>query len=335
MDDDVATGEDDTDWLKHQPITALGYSVACLGTNNPVAEEQLVTNVRTIVDTVSRMIDLSDLDGITIAVDYHGALANLDRGYPTDHLLTATTEGATGVAMSPLVKRDGALKTHIVLSASWTAALLDVTEPNHSIARMTLVHECVHVFEHSSFDKAFPGFLLKKAYTEVREWLVLETARACWAEYLACRFSAWARPEHLAFYEEVFCTALNDCDTKVQAAFIDYGVDQDPMKLAVAVGKAYSFLLKYGAYLVGHLAGTGQDLAAAPAATAALTGNSFAPYLAKLDSALAAIAAKLEAWDSIDEMWTPGELLMEILGYHDIHLSVDAIGHSAVDILPP
>jgi hypothetical protein len=335
MNDAQATDEDDADSLKEHPVTAVGYSVICQGISNPAAEERLVTYVRTVVDIFSQMIDLSDLDGITIAADYPAALANLDRGYPTNHVLTATTEGASGVAMSPLVKRNGTLKTHIVLDAAFMVALLDPAAPHHTIARMTLAHECVHVYEHSTFDKAFPGFLLQKTYTEVREWLVLETARACWAEYLACRFSAWARPEHLAFYEEVFCTALKDCDTKVEAAFADYGLDHDGMKLAVAVGKAYSFLLKYGAYLVGHLAGTEQELTAAPAAAAALAGHAFAPYVAKLDSALAAIAAKLKTWGSIEEMWPPGEILVEILAGHGIHFKEGADGQSSIVISIP
>jgi hypothetical protein len=162
MDGMVETDETDDDWLSQQPVTAVGYAVTCLGIGNPAIEDQLVTNVRTIVDIFSQAVDLSGLDGITIAADYRKALATLDRGYETDHVLTPTTEGATGVAMSPLVKRNGVLKTHIVLDAALMLALLDTAATYHSIARMTLVHECVHVYEHTSFNKAFPGFFLQK-----------------------------------------------------------------------------------------------------------------------------------------------------------------------------
>jgi hypothetical protein len=121
----------------------------------------------------------------------------------------------------------------------------------------------------------------------------------------------------------------------VEAAFAKYHVDREAMNLAIAVGRAYSFLLKYGAYLVGHLAGIEQDITGATGAAALLTNHSFAPFLAKLDAALAKIAANRDAWRSIDEIWTPGEILIEILATHGIYFVPTGHGQSGVIVSQP
>ncbi len=70
------------------------------------------------VNFFSRLYPLHDLDGITYARDYANTLATLDRGFETETTLTATSDSvALGVAMAPAVKRDGKLKTHVVISA--------------------------------------------------------------------------------------------------------------------------------------------------------------------------------------------------------------------------
>ena len=47
-------------------------------------------------------MNLEDLDGVTVAYDYAKALTEIDRGYETSHVLTASTEIAHGVAMALL-----------------------------------------------------------------------------------------------------------------------------------------------------------------------------------------------------------------------------------------
>ena len=64
-------------------------------------------------------LSLAGIDGVTIAYDYDSALAELDRGFGASRPSSRTSdEFAIGVAMCPLVKRDGKVLSHIVLSAA-------------------------------------------------------------------------------------------------------------------------------------------------------------------------------------------------------------------------
>ncbi|MGH6754239.1 MAG: hypothetical protein ACREDP_18950 [Bradyrhizobium sp.] len=81
--------------------------------------------VATYVRSLSRDIDMSALDGITVAADYAQALLELDRGYETRHKLTPSEGIALGVAMTPAVIRDGKVKSHILFNAGVLLPLED------------------------------------------------------------------------------------------------------------------------------------------------------------------------------------------------------------------
>jgi hypothetical protein len=69
-------------------------------------------------------LNLEGLEAITIADDYAGAAANVERGFETFQALTPTNdEFGTGLAMAVPVIRAGCLKTHIVLDSRIPRAL--------------------------------------------------------------------------------------------------------------------------------------------------------------------------------------------------------------------
>ncbi|MER8607341.1 hypothetical protein NKH48_27160 [Mesorhizobium sp. M1233] len=71
-----------------------------------------------LVREIGRYIDISTLDGITIAVDFDAALLELDRGIEGLRPEERTNdEGLIGVGKAVAVKRGGEIKTHIVLLA--------------------------------------------------------------------------------------------------------------------------------------------------------------------------------------------------------------------------
>ncbi|WP_316235302.1 MULTISPECIES: hypothetical protein [unclassified Bradyrhizobium] len=101
--------------------------------------------VATYVRTLSRYIDLTALDGITIAFDYPQALLDLDRGYETKHKLTPSEGIVLGVAMTPAVIRDGKIKSHMLFNAGVLLPLEDEQNEFYEQALHTLAHECAHV----------------------------------------------------------------------------------------------------------------------------------------------------------------------------------------------
>ena len=88
--------------------------------------------VATYVRALSRFIDLSALDGITVAFDYANELLLLDRGYVSKHKLTPSEDIVLGVAMTPAVIRDGKIKSHMLFHAGFLLPLENEHDPLYS-----------------------------------------------------------------------------------------------------------------------------------------------------------------------------------------------------------
>lgn len=148
--------------------------------------KEAIYKLHSVLSVISQSIDLTNLDGVTVAFDYDEALADLDRGYETTYKLTATKDVAIGVAMAPRVIRDGAIKTHLVLNANYALSILE--EPGEETeffwqSLHLVAHECAHVEVTSAFDTSFPGFLLKKAHSNILDNMRWQVILAAWDEY--------------------------------------------------------------------------------------------------------------------------------------------------------
>jgi len=129
-----------------RPQTApenISISLRCFDTEERA--RQFGNLIAMYVRELSRHIDLSSLDGITVAGDYNQALLDLDRGYVTSHKLTPSEELSFGVAMTPAVIRDGKVKSHIVINAGVVLPLENTNHEAFKLAFHTLAHECAHV----------------------------------------------------------------------------------------------------------------------------------------------------------------------------------------------
>ena len=145
--------------------------------------------LQVIVLETSRSMPLSTLDGITFASDYSTAVANLDRG---DAALSAaqSVPRTYGVAVAKAidVKRDGALKTHLVMAASIADLLLSQREEDQSMA----VHMVVSMLSCSAHVVLFESQLGKPstvALDRVNEFLYQAAAPAP-LRYFSAKHSA-------------------------------------------------------------------------------------------------------------------------------------------------
>ena len=100
--------------------TDLGLTVK--GFENEEGARELGHAVLDAIMLFGRFMDLSALDGVTVAIDYDQALSDLDRGLPGLRPLTrSNTAEMQGVAMSPAVMRDGQVKTHLVFNPAYSS----------------------------------------------------------------------------------------------------------------------------------------------------------------------------------------------------------------------
>ncbi|WP_298034733.1 hypothetical protein [uncultured Desulfovibrio sp.] len=218
------------------------------------------------VRNISRIINLSRLDGITFASDYDNALLQLDRGFPTNNQLEATKNlFGEGVAMTPMVIRDGILKWHIILDERVFYSLDSYNEmdeisfQNSLRALYLLAHECGHVHDGTAFDMAFPG-KLGKPYGTCREKILFDPMLTVWQEYAATRLAApFCKDFILSGTETLVVESLKNAIGDVHAGITRYRLHGDLSRLLMESGGAAFAPIRYLGYFFGEIDGMNID----------------------------------------------------------------------------
>lgn len=223
------------------------------------------------------MWNLERLHQVTLAADYHAALAEIDRGTGTGNTVMATRdEVAEGVAMAVSVLVGGTPRTHLVINAGLMSFLRNPDTPEGRIAVYVLAHECCHIHDLAVYEKAYPGTLLQKQLHGPQIYLN-QMASVCWSEYPACRLSAeFGGDEQTERYEKPFCSWLAVLRERGNDAIRKCRGDKNYGELLGTLITLYGSAMKYASYLLGHLAGLGQELdEAAPKAAELVAANKY------------------------------------------------------------
>lgn len=261
------------------PITAPEGFPICIRSYGDEAEStRLGQMVGAFISHISRTMNLAGLDGVTIAGDYNQALADLDRGYASTIVLTPSEGDVIGVAMSPSVIRDEALKSHLVFNAGLVSAVLDEDSELHRLAIHMIAHECAHVEITHAFETCFPGILLRTKHGNALRNLRWDIILACWDEYAATRRSALYGDDPTSGYEDTFLAALDYTEERANAAIRSYRWHGDVDRVSREVAHAYGQLMKFAAYHLGNMAGQNLADENLPRTWDALEGHWFMPF---------------------------------------------------------
>ena len=299
--------------------------------------DKLANHTAVWIKYIGTRLNLERLDGITIAFDYPKALADLDRGYETSFVNKPTTEFAQGVAMSPVVKRDGVIKTRIVLDAGVFNSFLDQDGENWRMLFYQLAHECGHVHDHYAFDEAFPGvFLAPPNFPDGLSRHVFQMGNGCWCEYAASRLSADFVPEQVVHFEETFFTVFKDINQRTAALTEKFEDDGDVIAFFNGLSQEYERLMRFASYLLGHLNGLGGDVATAPQFKELLeSGHWIAGFIKALDEAFDDVWAQYGAWKDLDDFGDIGTVVQLLVARHGLHASVGEGGGMYVSFVAP
>lgn len=276
-----------------------------------------------LVRQIGRNIDLTRLDGVTLAIDYAEALLNLDRGYESEHRLQATRgDRGVGVAMSPTVIRDGVRKSHIVMNANVFFNMLNDGHEGRLI--QLLAHECAHVEANAAFDGAIPNYLLGKRAENGREYVRWRAILACWDEYAACRLSARYGDDPGSDYETLFLDNVHDCRERANESIKAYRLHHDIQRVMGEVVEAYEQPLKYFSYYLGNLAGQEWQSSRSDTMKEALADHEWiVPYLQRLGDAHEKIWVEFGRWQSFDAFQQLGDVFEDLLAEGGVLFEVD------------
>ncbi|MGY0564277.1 MAG: hypothetical protein ACW7DR_09030 [Paraglaciecola chathamensis] len=248
----------------------------------------------------SSRFDLSNLDGVTIASDYQGALSKLDRGTVTSTTLQATDDRVLGVAMAPMVLRDGALKSHLVFNALIMNTLFKGSESEIRQGLHIVAHECSHVEFNTKFDKCFPDISLKKVLPSITEMLRFNAGQSAWDEYFATLFSASFGDSGSEAYRETFLTELALTENVVFESLKSYQLHGDVAKTIEEVGSTLGRLMKFSGYLIGDSLGKNMEPIDIDEISQTLEHSWFKPYFNSLVKNLKALNENYGEWSSFN-----------------------------------
>ena len=298
--------------------TPENLNVTARGFSTEEDARELATAVLECVRFLGRHFNLSCLDGVTVAYDYREALASLDRGYETEHILTPSDGYAVGVAMTPSVLRDDILKSHIVLNAHIVAPISKPDPESILLPLHVIAHECAHVEITQKFDEAFPRVLLRPQIGDIRDSFRMKVILVCWDEYAATRLSAGFGENPADGYEETLikhmATARSIADDFIRAYRFHGNLEQ----VYTEVCSAYGDLLKFASYALGNADGHGANISDSKVLIDALSGHWFEPFFYRLSEACRSISAQYGRWTDRAAFEVIGDIADEIVAFGGI-----------------
>lgn len=261
----------------------------------------LVAIVGDYVREFSHYFDLSGLDGVTVAFDYRDALLRLDRGRPDCSPLTPSDNG---VAMAARVRRDGALRSHIVVDAAYVYPLADRDHPDFAESLHGLAHECAHVEITKKFDTCIPGFLFNTRWShDPRDLHRQGIWISCWEEYEATRLSARFGRSPSETYKDYLVECLKITVHEANERIAAYRLHHDVDQVLSDVYSVYGRALKLASYFYGDAAGQGaliSDLRASEYLHF-VRGTWFEEHFYRLAHGLETLADRYGCWTSLEE----------------------------------
>jgi hypothetical protein len=297
------------------PATAPeGFSLSMQGSFGSEDRcRRLGDKIYAAIHVLSSYIDLSRLDGVTVADDYAGALRSLDRGFEASQPLVPS---ANGVAMAPAVKRDGIIKGHLVFATGIVLALEDGSDPEAARdALYTIAHESAHVADLRERDEAFPGVILQAVVSRYDQQVVGPAAAGLWEEYTACRQSAqFARERQVGDYATTFFEALDGARERSNAVIRAYRLHADTSRVVGEVMDHTIRPIRMYAYLLGTIDGLGAEIErVTPAVASAISGSPFADVLGRTKTALRQIWDRRGQWRDLHEFDALDQIVRDAL----------------------
>jgi hypothetical protein len=136
---------------------------------------------------------------------------------------------------------------------------------------------------------------------------------ACWDEYAACRLSAkFSSAETLDRYVQIFIGATKDARNRADGHIASYQAGGDLEEAIYAVAREYSNVLKFAAYVSGHLHGLEKRLEDNLEVAEFINGHWCRKYVDRLGVALSDLTTRYGAWKSIDEFDTIRDVADEL-----------------------
>jgi hypothetical protein len=251
-------------------------TISLVGFAQEARAQNLANILRGFLIFFGKLMNLTSLSRVWVSYDYENTLMSLNRGDEIQTKLTPTQDDvAVGIAMTPAVIEEGALKSVMVFNANYLMVLTqpdnEEIQPLYKQMLYTVAHECGHVHDLGMMVRSFPDTWLKMRLSHYDEAL-FQAAEGCWSEYVASRLSAIMSPVELTSnYETTFCEQVEKGLPAIRTSIRRYRMHYDLTRVLSECSYVVKRLFLYAGYLLGQLDGCNMSFAdSAPKAASLL-----------------------------------------------------------------
>ena len=301
--------------------------------------QNVLLRCATAIAMIGQNLDVKSLTKVTIAAGdaYAKSLLALDRGTdtPTKPLTpTNDSKAGVGVGMTPRVIREGRVMSEMFLRAENIVAIREESGLQCDYAWHLIYHECAHVHITAAFERAFPGLLMRKQTPSILNELRQSVAYPCWDEFFATHLSANVGPSEFVLngYRDTFLHLLQSTRPGIKATIQKYRINGDHEWVLRTTYDLCGSLLKYGAYLLGTLAGQSKTIDCLPETKSAIDRSWFRSYFYDLDRQLRDLMWRFGEWDDIGAFESIGGLATELVAENGVTATPQSDGGCHVTV---
>ena len=327
----------DIDWDNLPPSTMPpGLDLVVKDFSNEEAARKLGSTVLQCLDTIGSFIDLTSLDGVTIAIDYDAALASVDRGIGgLRPLARSNTTEMQGVAMSPAVTRDGTVKR---TSSSTLDPLFhsSPTKPNRATGRSRSESSRTNAPMFRSPPKRSGPYRPRDLERESKGMSMRSCSsspRFVGMNMLPAGSRHCSPPGQNETHSETLLAALAGARHRSNEAIKAYRIHHDLNRLVGEAGPELCQPMRAAAYLLGGMDAVDADWADFPAVRTAAEAADYGVLIDDLHAILRGLWASQEDWSPTLDTFAPLEALAKRVfdkGGLLFHTSAD--GNCRIDV---
>jgi hypothetical protein len=307
------------------------FKVQFKGCADQEAAERIGATISAVVGELGQVMPLGRLDGLTFAADYEAALRDLDRGFDAAPLEPTKAEYGVGVAMAPMVVRDGVTKVHVVMRGDLGHCLIDTNDETLRLGLYTLVQQLAHAADVQLMDEALPGGVLAPLPAGYEAFLYPYVSSA-WTAYFTSRASAAFNESMGEAYSEILVAVLKRARAEIPAARLEYRFDGDLDKLLHTVFPLIAEILRFSGKVLGHYSGIGRSAAENEALNGALEEAGLRNWFVLFDADLSALWSSMGKWKSIQEFLALGRHTERLMWHYGMFPWMTEAGRVHINI---
>lgn len=257
-----------------------------------------------LFNTLGKALDLTRLEGITFAFDYHEALKALDRG--DDRLgspETVSEDNGIGVAQAPIVIREGEIRFRIIARAAVALLLIDTDEAAFESAVRILANQAANIDLETQIEAAMPGTLLSPQKTAF-DGMIVSVAYPAAHAYLGWRLTSQLTGTSKQALEEAkngFLIALDAYGEDIPRALAAYQSSHDLDVMFASLTVVCRAVLTELATYLGQAVTSDEDPISDPAVTEALEVHGLADWARRYSVELNRLWRGYGTWSDFGE----------------------------------